>query len=228
MKNPQMLIQGPDGWWIAPEGAVIHVQQTVAVIADVHLGYEWARGSAGDMVPSHSLRQTIERLSSLISHTTISRLIVAGDLVESPKPCRRTTADLISLENWLQSQDVTLVRILGNHDAWQESNLPLEIEVAGWTVTHGHLPTNSHHVISGHDHPVLKHGRTSARCCLVGPKNIILPAFSENAAGLNVAGRTIPRQWRNKSLSCFASVDKEVFDFGPIEQLVAKFSLIPT
>ena len=68
--------------------------ERTAVIADVHLGYEWARGSAGDCVPAHSLDETLARLERLLDRAPIARLVVAGDLVESPRPCRRTAADL--------------------------------------------------------------------------------------------------------------------------------------
>ena len=48
-----------DCWQLTPEGAVIHPGERTAVIADLHLGYEWARGAAGDCVPAHSLDETL-------------------------------------------------------------------------------------------------------------------------------------------------------------------------
>jgi uncharacterized protein len=51
-----------ESWRLTPEGAAIHPGERTAVIADVHLGYEWARGSAGDCVPAHSLDETLARL----------------------------------------------------------------------------------------------------------------------------------------------------------------------
>jgi metallophosphoesterase superfamily enzyme len=56
------MINGPDGWKLAPEGAAVHEAERVAVIADVHLGYEWARGSGGDCLPAHSLAETRAKL----------------------------------------------------------------------------------------------------------------------------------------------------------------------
>ena len=32
------------GWEFTPEGAVVHRASQTGVIADLHLGYEWARG----------------------------------------------------------------------------------------------------------------------------------------------------------------------------------------
>src|SRR5262245_62625557 len=70
-----------DSWELTPEGAAIHRGERTAVIADVHLGYEWARGAAGDCVPAHSLVETLGRLERVLGRAAIARLIVAGDLV---------------------------------------------------------------------------------------------------------------------------------------------------
>src|SRR5271165_2087124 len=90
-----------EGWRLTPEGGAVHPVERVAVIADVHLGYEWARGAAGDCVPAHSLAETVKKLERLVERSPIDRLVVAGDLVESPRPCARTAADLARLARWL-------------------------------------------------------------------------------------------------------------------------------
>ncbi|MFO0908802.1 MAG: hypothetical protein U0794_10665 [Isosphaeraceae bacterium] len=43
---------GPDGWRLDADGGALHDATGTAVIADVHLGYEWARGHSGDVVPA--------------------------------------------------------------------------------------------------------------------------------------------------------------------------------
>ena len=48
-----------DDWQLTPEGAAIHPGEQTAVVADLHLGYEWARGAAGDCVIAHSLGETL-------------------------------------------------------------------------------------------------------------------------------------------------------------------------
>ena len=64
-----------DDWWLTPEGAAIHPGEQTAVVADLHLGYEWARGAAGDCVIAHSLDETLARLALVLAR--------AGD-----PPCR--------------------------------------------------------------------------------------------------------------------------------------------
>jgi putative SbcD/Mre11-related phosphoesterase len=225
-----------EGWRLAPEGAAIHPGERIAVIADVHLGYEWARGSAGDCVPAHSLAETLKKLEPLLEQSPIDRLVVAGDLVESPRPCARTAADLALLARWLDERCVSLVLIEGNHDrslAWMARErgllagarapvLQSHLLVAGWTIAHGHRPVPADRLISGHHHPVLRFSGHSAPCFLVGEGRIILPAFSANAAGLDVASARLPDGWLQSSLRCIASTGGDLLDFGPLKTLPAR------
>ena len=131
-----VAIEAPfvEGWQLTPEGGAIHPDERIAVIADVHLGYEWARGAAGDCVPAHSLAETLKKLERLLERSPIDRLVVAGDLVESPRPCARTAADLARLARWLDERDVRLVLIEGNHDrslAWMAREKGLDTAARG-------------------------------------------------------------------------------------------------
>ena len=217
------LVAGPDGWRLAPEGAVIHLDERTAVVADVHLGYEWSRGSGGDVVPAHSLAETIAKLGRLLDRATIDRLVVAGDLVESPRPCRRTDADLARLRDgsgpaastWSPSRATTTRRA--------GPGRPSSIEVAGWTIAHGHRPIDAERTITGHDHPILRVGRTVAPCLLVGPTAIVLPAFTDNAAGLNVAQS--PTRWKGRGLRCWAGTGSRLLDFGPVDDLAGRLAV---
>jgi putative SbcD/Mre11-related phosphoesterase len=225
-------------WQLAPEGAAIHPGERTAVIADVHLGYEWARGLGGDCVPAHSLAETLKQLGSLLARSSINRLVVAGDLVECPRRCTRTAADLARLAEWVNSRGVSLVLLEGNHDrslAWMTRNQPrdagLGVEgpllrssflVAGWTIAHGHRPESGRRLITGHHHPVLRVAGRAAPCFLAGCDRIILPAFSQNAAGLDVFTARIPEAWRRHSLRCLASTGTDLLDFGLLDGLSAR------
>jgi putative SbcD/Mre11-related phosphoesterase len=215
--KPDGLIPGPGPWRLAPEGAVVHLRRRVAVVADVHLGYEWARGSGGDMIPPHSLAETREKLAGLLDRARIERLIVAGDLVESFAPCRRTARDVKWLREWLAGQGVELVTVRGNHDPCAG---PASIEVAGWTIAHGHEPTAGARIIRGHLHPVLRAAGVVAPCFLVAADRIVLPAFTPNAAGFDVGRVSLSGPLR--SASCVASVGPDLLDFGPVTTLAAR------
>jgi uncharacterized protein len=216
------------GWQLTPEGGAIHAGERTAVIADVHLGYEWARGSAGDCIPAHSLVETLESLECLLGRTHIDRLVVAGDLVETPRPCRRTAADVARLGRWLDDREIALIALAGNHDRSLARMVLHEIgdgktkppilaetlSVAGWTIAHGHRPINCERSITGHHHPALKLAGLTAPCFLAGEYRIILPAFSLNAAGCDLATARLPGEWLATPMRCLASTGLEVLDFG--------------
>ncbi len=225
-------------WHLAPEGAAIHPGEKTAVIADVHLGYEWARGLAGDCVPAHSLAETLVQLESLLARASIDRLVVAGDLVECPRRCSRTSADIARLADWLNARGVSLVLLEGNHDrslAWMTRPQRLEaglgklgptlgktLLVGGWTIAHGHQPAAGRRLIMGHHHPVLRAAGRAAPCFLAAVDRIILPAFSRNAAGLDVFTARIPETWRRHSFRCLVSTGSSLLDFGPLNELSSR------
>ncbi|WP_165243747.1 metallophosphoesterase [Paludisphaera soli] len=216
-----------EGWLLSPEGAAIRPEAATAVVADVHLGYEWARGAAGDCIPAHSLAETRARLERLLARGGIRRLIVAGDLVESPRPCARTAADVARLGDWLAARGVDLVVTLGNHDrSLAASPRPPAIRpsecVAGWTVQHGDRPRVGERAVIGHHHPIFRASGLASPCYLVGPSLIVLPAFSANAAGLDVVGGATPAAWADAGLRCVVAAGEGLLDFGPIATLAER------
>ena len=215
----QGTMPGPGGWTLTAEGAAYFASEKTAVIADVHLGYEWARGKSGDCVPAHSLRETVAKLNALFSRFQPERLIVAGDFVESPIDCRRTARDVHALSEWLGSIGVELINLAGNHDPPRRPPWPASMEVGGWTIAHGHKPLTATRTITGHLHPVLRSGRVNAPCFVVGPRRIILPAFSPNAAGVGL--EALPRKIGAGPLHCLATAGGELLDCGPTQQLVS-------
>jgi putative SbcD/Mre11-related phosphoesterase len=220
---------GFEPWQLTPEGAAIHVGERTALIADVHLGYEWARGDAGDCVPAHSLAETLARLERLLARAKIARLIVAGDLVESHRACPQTAAECRRLAHWLSERGVSLTILQGNHDRSLSSSgmcdalggapLPETCSVAGWTIGHGHRRLGADRTISGHLHPVARLGGLTAGCFLAGPGRIILPAFSSNAAGWNVLNGRVSREWIDLPVRCIVCAGNELLDFGLLRDL---------
>jgi putative SbcD/Mre11-related phosphoesterase len=208
-------------WLLTPEGAVVHPVARTAVIADVHLGYEWARGKAGDSVPAHSLLETIARLDRLFGRVPdmISTLIVAGDLVESRRPCRRTAEDVRQFRLWLDRRGIRFVLLAGNHDP--EQSIETVQEVAGWTIGHGHLPIPGERIIFGHLHPVFRLDGLTAPCYIASENRIILPAFSNNAAGLDVRTRPKAFDLLGSALRCLVSTGDDILDFGPLSDLIS-------
>lgn len=224
------MIEGPQGWLLTPEAAAVFTAEHTAVIADVHLGYEWARAQGGDCLPAHSLRETLALFESLLARTTITRLIVAGDLVESRIPCPRTARDLSTLTRWLNERGVELIALQGNHDPPRRPPLASSRNVGGWTISHGHRPLVADRNVSGHHHPMLRASGVSAPCFLVDDATIILPAFSPNAAGVSLAslGPALAHSHPERTLRCIASAGGTLLDFGPIPNLLRNARLVVT
>lgn len=220
------LVKGPGGWWLAPERAAVHGAERTAVVADVHLGYEWARGQGGDCIPAHSLADTIQRLDSLFGRVNVTRLIVAGDLVESRKFCRNTEADLARLCAWLDDRGVELIALAGNHDPPRRPALPASCAVDGWTIAHGHGAIKPGRAIFGHHHPTLRVIGLSAPCFLIDESTIVLPAFSVNAAGVSLSGldRALTLERPAGPLRCVAAAGEALLDFGPVPDLLRALS----
>ncbi len=221
------LFPGPEGWWLAPEGALVHTTERVAVVADVHLGYEWARAASGDMVPAHSLRETIDSLTSLRSRVEFDRLIIAGDLVEPFGWCPRTEADLLALRTWIGVRGINLVALRGDHDKARE--WPDSISIGEWMIAHGSRPVAAERLISGHLHTVIKVDRLTFPCFLIGSTRTFLPAFSANAAGLDVLSGELPPDLAPHTLRCIVpgGGGGSWHDFGGLDELRSRFQRRP-
>jgi len=221
-------LEGPGGWRLTPEGAAVHPGERTAVVADVHLGYEWARAGGGDCVPEHTLRETLAKLDALLRRVPgLKRFVVAGDLVESRRSCLRTARDVAALARWLDDRGVEFLPIAGNHDPPRRPPRPSATDVAGWTVAHGHRPVAGAKTVTGHLHPLLRAPGVNAPCYLVGPSAIVLPAFSGNAAGVELAllGPSVTAVDRpGGAFRCVAAAGGTLLDFGPVSDLIRALS----
>lgn len=203
-------------WLLTPEGAAIHLPSATAVIADLHLGYADVRRRGGEAVPVAGLDEVVAQLNAVVVRCGVRRLVVAGDLFEDG----RWKTTLKELGAWLQSRGVELCVVPGNHDrgfphgAEQVPVFPDGLDVAGWRVVHGDRELPSGKVVTGHWHPCLRWGGLAAPCYLVQDRQIVLPAFSPDAAGGNVLGSSRWREFR-----CAVIVGTRVLDFGPVAAL---------
>ena len=179
-------------WLLTSHRLALHEPTRTAVLADLHLGYSAARRKAGDAIPMRSIADELEPLRQACAAFDIRRLVCAGDLCEAGMSDALVDSFLASLAECR----VELTAIVpGNHDrGWQafRDRLPMMpdgIDVGEWRIVHGDgvLPTGA--TMLGHHHPTWR-GRP---CFLVGPRRIVLPAFSTDAAGGGVEGK--PR-WR--------------------------------
>ena len=105
--------------------------------------------------------------------------------------------------DWLKARRVRLVLLKGNHDRSVGVRTSLQARRRPWPRPGGEsagglrlddrtwsLPVSARCLITGHHHPGLRVSGRTAPCFLAGPNRIILPAFSSNAAGLDIGERT--------------------------------------
>jgi putative SbcD/Mre11-related phosphoesterase len=207
-------------WLLTPQRVAVHLPTATAVAADLHLGYDRARRRRGEAVPLIGIDDLLDALGGLVSCHGLRRLVVAGDLFEDAAGL----ALLPELLRWLGARRVELAGIVpGNHDAGLAGaapDLPLcpdGVRLGDWLVVHGDGPLSPGRLVLGHFHPCLRWGRAvAAPCYLISAERIVLPAFSADAAGVDVLAA---RRWED--YRCAAVAGDRVLDFGEVGRLAA-------
>ncbi len=177
-----------DVWRLLPQRCALHVPTATVVFADVHLGYSAARQHLGDAIPYRSVREEMQPLFDAVRSYDIRAAIVAGDLFEKG-------FDFLLYQQFvavLQDLGVILQGVVpGNHDRGiegfpQAKVFPAGYNLEGWHIVHGDQPIESPQAVSGHWHPALRWRGRKAPCFLVKKSHLILPAFSQDSAGVDV------------------------------------------
>jgi putative SbcD/Mre11-related phosphoesterase len=207
-----------DDWLLTSARAAIHLPTGTAVVADLHLGYRETRRQRGDAVPLVPLAAVLAPLQHTLARLGVSRLVVAGDLFEA----RPQESLLAEVRAWLAGAGVELVGLVpGNHDrglTGAEELGPLcpeGMELGRWRIVHGDGELPPGPVVQGHEHPCLTlPGAPRAPCYLAGGEHLVLPAYSADAAGVNVLGAA---RWT--AYRCGVVAGDTVLDFGTVGAL---------
>ncbi len=198
-------------------GVAVHRPTVTAVLADLHLGYNDARRRDGEAVPPADLALILAPLRQVLLAHPIRRVVIAGDLFEAG-----VNAHLAAeLASWLIAAGVESAVVPGNHDhglANFPHDLPVHPEgcmVGRWHVVHGDGRLPDGPVVHGHEHPRARwSSRAGGTCYLIGEERIVLPAFSEDAAGVNVIHT---RKWRK--YRCCVIAGYLVLDLGELQTI---------
>ena len=175
------------------------------VVADLHAGYVWAQRQSGQLLPLSARDDTAERLLALAEDYDAQSMVLLGDIVHAAVPLQELRGELADL--FARLRERTLVTcVAGNHDRQLAPlflecgiDLPLvrEHRVGPHRLLHGDGAVsaieNDGLTIIGHEHPAITLSDGVAHsahcpCFLVARGLIILPAFSQWAAGGNVRG----------------------------------------
>lgn len=217
-------------WRFLPEGALFHLDRRVAVVSDLHLGYEQSRASRGDFLPLDSGESLRKTLGDLFRRCGCRTLVVAGDILESSAVLRQNPAFLRQFSEWIRTQDVEPVFLRGNHDSPHLPACESSYEIDGWCISHGHdEPVDKppgFRRITGHLHPSMRWGGRSWRVFLSASDRILLPAFSVDAAGADVLDfRHFPDEsWGHAE--CLVCRSGDVVSFGDLRALRSNVATI--
>jgi uncharacterized protein len=207
-----------DEWLLTPQRVAVHLPTATAVLSDLHLGYNEARRRDGEAVPPADLTFILAPLRRVTADHSVYRIVIAGDLFEAGP-----IADLAAeFQAWMTDAAVELTAVVpGNHDRGLTvggHGLPIQPDgcmVGRWRVVHGDGRLPEGPLIHGHEHPCVRwSSRAAGPCYLVGEERIVLPAFSEDAAGVNVIST---RKWKKYRAAVIAG--EGVLDFGELAGL---------
>jgi putative SbcD/Mre11-related phosphoesterase len=207
-----------DEWLLTPERLALHTSSGTGVVADLHLGYAQARARGGEAVPVRPLAEQLAPLSAALKRHGARRLVIAGDLLEDGRRGREEVVE--ELLRWLKETGLDLEAVVpGNHDrGLARTGLPVRAEgcrLGAWQVVHGDVALPAGPVVQGHEHPCLRWGGIQqAACYLVGAGRLVLPAYSGDAAGVNVLRA---RRWAE--YRCCAIAGARVLDLGTVADL---------
>jgi putative SbcD/Mre11-related phosphoesterase len=206
-------------WLLTPHRLAIHLPTMTAVVADLHLGYGEARQRNGEAVPARSLSDQLTALGRAVQEHNVHCLVIAGDLFEDG---RFATDTAEALHEWLKQNELDLAAIVpGNHDRGLDATRwPLHLngfELGRWRVVHGDGALPEGPVVQGHLHPCVRWLGVTAPCYLYGGQHLTLPAYSADAAGVNLL-----RERYCTTERCYAIVGERVLDFGSIADLRRK------
>jgi len=174
------------------EGAAWLPRHATVIIADVHLGYATAAKRRGGYLPGvESAAASADRALAVARRVGATRLVVAGDLRHSTRDVDAAELEEVRLFRAGLSTLAHVELVAGNHDRGM-AGMTTSTRVGDVEVCHAppaDVPANW--VICGHLHPtVTVRDETGAGarypCALVGPRIVVLPAFSAWAGGVPV------------------------------------------
>jgi len=191
-----------DGIVISSLYAVYLPEHEIAIISDLHIGYEGVLQREGVMMPKYQKEILKKRIKRIIDRYEPSLLVINGDFKhEFGKNLRQEWNEVMELLEFIKNQtNVVLVR--GNHDNFLKTiaskagvRVVESFDVGDIKIFHGHKDMGGKRRIIGHEHPSIslrdKVGAVvKLPCFLVGETIVVMPAISPLATGTDVTNAT--------------------------------------
>jgi DNA ligase-associated metallophosphoesterase len=174
---------------LLPERAAFWPRRHTLFVADLHVGKAAAFRAAGLAVPEGHLADDLSRLAQAIARVGARQVIFLGDLLHA---AQGVTAQVIAqVADWRRSHaNCQFIVVRGNHDRragdppaeWAMDCVDEPCWDAPFVMRHAPGPSADGYTLAGHLHPAVAlrgRGKMRARlpCFVVGPRQMILPAF---------------------------------------------------
>lgn len=188
-------------------------KEQALVVSDLHIGKSGHFRKHGIPISANVQHKDLQRLSFLVSHYKVKKLIVVGDLFHA-----EINVDMADFKQWREENSaLEIVLIKGNHDRlkdaiydnYQISCCQKELNLHPFRFIH-EPEVLGQFSISGHLHPgvrINQKGRPAIKlpCYEVSASQLILPAFSE------FTGLAINRNKKGKQF--YAFTETAFFEF---------------
>ena len=191
--------------------AMVLPSEGLLALADLHLGYSWVQRRRGALMPLTTPETTATRVAALLIDHRPRHLVILGDLVHQATRQQGVEEALDQLARAIPPE-VTWTVCTGNHDRNlgrllerlpRSVQLVSSVSMGGCLLHHGDTapvrnPLETFSLegaeafqIIGHEHPALRLGdgvATEAKvpCFMVSREVLVVPAFSDWAAGCDI------------------------------------------
>ncbi len=180
------------------------------VLADLHIGLEYAMAEAGVFIPPIQYKIMKEKLRSHVKRLKPKRIIIVGDLkhVFSQRTVQEHK-EVVDMLKFLKSLNLEIILVRGNHDNFLIGILKRygidfqnTIELGNYIFLHGHkifddevIEQRRKTLIMAHLHPTVMLSDSISRdklpIFLVSDKIIVLPAFTPLLPGIDVIAGSV-------------------------------------
>lgn len=168
------------------QGALFWKEQSMLLIADVHLGKIAHFRKNGMAIPIDGIEINFKNLTLIVEKFNPYQICFLGDLFHS-----KLNKEWILFENWVKSTNKKIILIEGNHDIISKQKyadlsilIYKELKIDGFKLTHHPEDEADFFNFCGHVHPGIKLKGIAKQylklACFYKTNNqMILPAFGE-------------------------------------------------
>ena len=178
-------------------GAAFLPEESMLVVADLHLEKSAALARFGQMLPPYDSLATLARLEAAVNRLRPERLVLLGDSFHRADLVPQAASPAATILTRLAEQ-VRFIWITGNHDPHHPADLPGEslghLDLGGVRLRH-EPEADGRPEIVGHLHPAARLatrvGTQRRRCFLASRERLLMPAFGCLTGALDVTDRPI-------------------------------------